>query len=55
MAIIYYNNNLTRHVANKFHHLKKIKSKIQRKAIDVGFIKKTIMDEVTPTFPKVKG
>ena len=41
--------------AGKYHHLKNIKSKIQRKATDIGFIRKALSHEVIPTFAKVKG
>ena len=44
-----------RRVADTYHHLKRIKSKVQRKAADIGFVKKAIYLEVTPTFAKVKG
>ena len=47
--------NKRRHIADKFYHFKKIKSKVQRKAADIGFVRKALSNEVTPTFAKVKG
>ena len=55
MANLYQYNNIARHIAGKYHYLKNIKSKIQRKATDIGFIRKALSHEVTPTFAKVKG
>ena len=47
--------NNRRQVAEPYHQLKKFKSKVQRKAADIGFVKKALHLEVTPTFAKVKG
>ena len=48
-------DNQRRQVAEPYHQLKKFKSKVQRKAADIGFVKKALHLEVTPTFAKVKG
>ena len=42
--------NRRRHIADTYHKLRKIKSKVQRKAADIGFVKKAMATEVTPTF-----
>ena len=48
-------DNLRRRVAITYYNLKKIKSKVQRKAADIGFVKKVIHLEITPKFARVKG
>ena len=55
MANLYNTNIRRRQIADTFYHLKKIKSKLQRKAADIGFVTKALAYEVTPTFAKVKG
>ena len=55
MALSYTLNNKSRLIADKYYQLKKIKSKLQRKAADIGFVRKALSQEVTPTFAKVKG
>ena len=54
MAHLLETNN-RRLVADTYHQLKNYKSKVQRKAADIGFVKKALHLKVTPTFAKVKG
>ena len=55
MATILNTTDRRRLIADTYHKLRKIKSKVQRKAADIGFVKKAINAEVTPTFAKVRG
>ena len=55
MAKISFINIHRRLIADTYFNLKKIKSKVQRKAADIGFVKKAIYAKVVPTFAKVKG
>ena len=55
MANLSITNNSKRLIADTYYKLKKIKSKVQRKASDIGFVKKAIHAKVVPTFAKVKG
>ena len=54
MAHLLETNN-RRLVADTYHQLKNYKSKVQRKAADIGFVKKALHLKVTPTFAKVRG
>lgn len=42
-------------VATNYKDIIKIKSKVQRKAADIGFVKKALALKVIPIFAKVKG
>lgn len=55
MATVYPTNKERRHIADTYYQLRKFKSKVQRKAADIGFVRKALALEVTPTFAKVKG
>ena len=50
-----YINKLPRRIAEIYYKLRKEKSKLQRKAADIGFVEKAIINEVTPIFAKVRG
>ena len=51
-AFIY---KLPRHAAKQFYDLKYTTSKLQRTASSLAFVKKAIVNKVTPTFAKVTG
>ena len=55
MANFSFINNLPRRIAKLYQGLFSISSKMQRSAQSIGFIKKAIYNEVTPTFAKLKG
>ena len=55
MAQLLNTSNRRRQVADTYYQLKHIKSKVQRKAADIGFVMKALRREVTPTFAKVRG
>ena len=48
-------NLLPRHVAVNYLKLKSYTSKIQRTASSIGFIRKSLHNNIVPTFEKVKG
>ena len=48
-------NLLPRRVAEKYYNIKKRTKQLHKTASTIGFIKKTLHKNVTPTFAKVKG
>ena len=55
MANFTFNKIIPTRVAKILCQLRKIISKQQRTAADIGFVKKAIYLQVTPTFAKVRG
>ena len=55
MANFDYINLLSRHVAVNYLKLKSYTSKIQRTASSIGFIRKSLHNNIVSTFTKVKG
>ena len=55
MANFDFINLLPRHVAFNYLKLKSYTSKIQRTASSIGFIRKSLHNNIVPTFAKVKG
>ena len=55
MANMYIIQKLPRRIANKYFILRNTISKIQKTAASIGFIKKSLHCNVTPTFAKITG
>ena len=53
MANLPFTFKLPRHAGIQYYNLRTITSKIQRTASIIGFIHKSLYNEVTPTFAKV--
>ena len=48
-------NLLPRSVADKYHNIKKLTKQLHKTASTIGFIKKSLHNNVIPTFAKLKG